>query len=288
MRLPWQAQGDETVPGVWKKIAPRKFHLGDKVEITGMSNCDTRMRVGECFIISEILTRAEGQFFSSCNVGWYPASSLRLVETLKVGDWVQVIDCPARLTKRYNFGKIGRITACVCGEYDVLDWRYEREALRKLTPEEIASLKVECDAAVDDLTEKIRVAMAPIIDARLEEIEKANHRLDETLTELAGHIDRRFSVISNRLSLLEAAPQEEHARSDCERFRLVDKCLALQEAAHKADNSKKAELEAKRLSILRQIAYSMRRLTKFQMVDICIESANLDELDQIEKQLEGL
>lgn len=91
-------------------------------------------------------------FYSDRYSPWYPASSLRLVEELKIGDWVEVVGSPKYfpqypaktifcVTKGpleckgiLGFGGIRNCVDCYCGDGTPF---YPPASLRKLTPEEI-------------------------------------------------------------------------------------------------------------------------------------------------------
>lgn len=123
-------------------MTPPHFQIDNEVRIIGPSCIGNKNHIGDKFKISEILERADECQYSTCNLGWYPASSLRLVEELQVDDWVKVIG-PA-----VNYpGEIGLIfqikTAFNSPTYG--KWFstggvgcYPPTSLRKLTPDEIA------------------------------------------------------------------------------------------------------------------------------------------------------
>ena len=116
-----------------------ELQLGTEVEIIGPTKTGGLRYIGERFIITAKLTTVtNGTTYSASGCGWYPASSLRLVEKLKIGDYVEVIG-PAFKGQVGDIGKVFKIEQIVddgflwaSGQYN-----YPAESLRKLTPEEV-------------------------------------------------------------------------------------------------------------------------------------------------------
>jgi hypothetical protein len=114
------------------------FHLDDEVEIIGV-RCDGQAELtGNRFKISQYHADQDGERCSAIGFPWYPASSLRLVEEeLKIGDYAEVI-----LQGNTFTGKIGKVTddsgIKTVALYNMGVWN--RENLRKLSPEEIAHI----------------------------------------------------------------------------------------------------------------------------------------------------
>lgn len=121
-------------------MTPPIFHIGDLVEITGPSAVGARICIGEKFTISEILKRADSEAYSDADHTWYPASSLRLVEELKIGDWVEVIGpCSKLYCVRPDDPIVFQIHSTPWGNFcgDMNRPAYPATSLRKLAPEEI-------------------------------------------------------------------------------------------------------------------------------------------------------
>lgn len=70
------------------------LHLGDEVEIIGPPKYYTGpTKIGEKFKISWMRKTDDGMLYAADNHPWHPASSLRKVEELQIGDWVEIV-CP--------------------------------------------------------------------------------------------------------------------------------------------------------------------------------------------------
>jgi len=107
-------------------MTPPIFNLDDEVEIIGR---------GRRFKISQLQRNCDGSTsYSYGGLPWYPASSLRLVEELHIGDYAEVV-----LTGSSFTGKIGQVTDDSGLEtvvlYNVGVW--DRRNLRKLSEEEV-------------------------------------------------------------------------------------------------------------------------------------------------------
>jgi hypothetical protein len=102
------------------------FQIGQEVEIIGPP-----LHQSNRFVIQE--KRYDGSGFSKPGMSWYPASSLRLVEDLEIGDWVEVISTDNPFTGKIGqVSDIGEITVAL---YNMGCWN--RNNLRKLAPAEI-------------------------------------------------------------------------------------------------------------------------------------------------------
>jgi hypothetical protein len=115
--------------------------IGSYVIITGpdsSSNCDW---LGTKFKIERTAGR-DGDYYTAFGVPLFLASSLRLVEELKIGDWVEVIGKPANGwydSKRHEVGRIFKIE-----QHNDDTWyskcgipAYPAKSLRKLSPAEV-------------------------------------------------------------------------------------------------------------------------------------------------------
>lgn len=156
-------------------MTPPHFQLDDEVEVIGT---ETR------FKISQIQKNPNGEIvYSAVGEPYYPASSLRLVEELHVGDWVEVVKDTFSCTEN-DIGKIMR----VCSEPNPTDggieldsgmWHHP-EGLRKLAPDEIAKHLAPTKDELDQIESQFK------LDRRLSDIEKqlvlfsknVNSRLD--------------------------------------------------------------------------------------------------------------
>lgn len=200
--------------------------VGSHVEITGPAFGNIDVCIGESGEISEISER--GNFRISGL--WYPASSLRLVEELKIGDWVEVILNDTPYTGR--IGKVSDVGEEWIALYNMGAWR--RSSLRKRTPEEIQQhtgtigyQAQKCNAELEKAKEAMREILAPLVDERLSAIEKRQDRQTEVTDHLYGivrKIQKRLGdvealaenagAIEKRLTSIEKRQREQHERMD--------------------------------------------------------------------------
>jgi len=187
---------------------PQIFHISDQVEIIGPTITGCHCFIGEKFKISSECNMT----YSGDGFPWYPTSSLRLVEGLKVGDWVQVIGPKWNGPEPSECGKIFRISGII-GEGNecifsapCFPW-YKPSSLRKLAPEEIAMhtgtigyQAQKCEGDLQKAQDAIREILAPLVDGRLSAIEKRQAELDSWMD--------RFAKVG-------AAWEQEKADYDC-------------------------------------------------------------------------
>jgi len=123
-------------------MTPPPLSIGSLVDVTG-PDCNGDTSAMNCRI--KVTQKWESRnWYSARGYQWYPASSLRLVEELKIGDWVEVVG-PTRTGGNHDIGGLFRISAkTLSGEYEgANDWSgknfgwYPTKNLRKLTPEEV-------------------------------------------------------------------------------------------------------------------------------------------------------
>lgn len=183
-------------------MTPPTFHIGDQVEIVGPTITGCKLHLGETFTI----TQSCGGNYSSNGFPWYPASSLRLVEELKIGDWVEVVGRPKGMSE-YPIGQIGKITDIgPQGGFwveNVMKF-YDSSALRKLTPDEIEQhLAPPINTPQNQFNEKV--------DRRLAAIERRQgaqqNRMDAIVSNAyddQDELEKRLSEINKRLDFIEA------------------------------------------------------------------------------------
>ena len=189
--------------------------MGDEVEIIGPS-CDA---TGRKFAISQI---SGCEYFSCYGLPWYPASSLRLVEELKIGDWVEVIG-PTEFGGDKWQGKIFEIT-CTHTESPAFGGRdlfsamgvawYPAKSLRKLAPEEIQqhtsksntlTVKFKCDTSefeeqLDKAADKMwKVLVDERLSAITRDVSLMGKELETVTTENVPEIYDRLSAIEDRV-----------------------------------------------------------------------------------------
>jgi hypothetical protein len=153
------------------------FAVGNLVEVIRAPNYDSRNLVGEKFVIDDV----DGERCTSVGYPWIRADCLRLVgEWLKIGDYAEVI-----LPGNSFTGKIGKVmddsgikTVVL---YNMGVWN--RENLRKLTPEEIQQhlhpvgecvVKFEVDTSEfeESLDKAVNKMWKLLVNERLSAIEK--------------------------------------------------------------------------------------------------------------------
>lgn len=199
--------------------------IGDEVEIIGQNVHNNSLRLGQKFTIEQIIIDNKyGTMYSAPGQLGFPASSLRLVEELKIGDWAEII----KPGLPYYTGQIGKIIrvddADQCGyPYQMEDksW-WSAKSLRKLTPEEVVfhtgtiGYKMqECSEEIEKATEAMRDLLAPLVDERLAAIEKRLDVQEDAIIEM----DLRLDVDSEAIKVLEGERPEVIYR---EQFRIPE------------------------------------------------------------------
>ena len=123
-------------------MTPPVFNLDDDVEVIDFP--------GRRFKISQIWKNQDGSIsYSALGEAYHPASSLRLVEELKIGDWVEHDDIVFQIAdisdgEPYYLHRSGK----------TFEKWYHPSALRKLTPEEIANHQsIQMSAKLDETQE---------------------------------------------------------------------------------------------------------------------------------------
>jgi len=194
-----------------------ELQIGDEVEIIGQNVHNNSMRLGQHFVIEQIIIDSKlGTMYSAPGQLGFPASSLRklsdnevnahLTPDLQIGDYAEVA-----LPDNPFTGKIGRVSSIgklTVALYGMGIW--SRENLRTLTPEQVAmhtgtiGYKMqECQAEMDKAKEALREILAPLVDERLSAIE-----------ERAGIQEKRIHEMGQRLALVEAFQKEQTDAED--------------------------------------------------------------------------
>ena len=190
-----------------------KFKKGDLVEIIGPSPDGTTREIGERFTITQTyddFSWMVGDYkdcYSAAGKHPYKAISLRLVEELEIGDFVEVILNDAPYTGR--IGKVSDVGEEWIALYNMGAWR--RSSLRKLTPEEVVfhtgtiGYKMrECSEEIEKATEAMRDLLAPLVDERLAAIEKRLDVQEDAIIEM----DLRLDVDAEAIKVLEGERPE--------------------------------------------------------------------------------
>ena len=201
-----------------------ELQIGDEVEIIGQNVHNNSMRLGQHFVIEQIIIDSKlGTMYSAPGQLGFPASSLRklsnnevnahLTPDLQIGDYAEVA-----LPDNPFTGKIGRVSSIgklTVALYGMGIW--SRENLRTLTPEEVAmhtgtiGYKMqECQAEMDKAKEALREILAPLVDERLSAIEK---RIDSFLQDYCEHKEfcLRLHDRTSAIELIQTEHIENHA-----------------------------------------------------------------------------
>jgi hypothetical protein len=95
-------------------MTPPTFRTGDNVEIIGPAEYGNTDHIGEKFKIETYHKEGTGfggrDLYSVCGLRWYPASSLRLVEELQVGNLGMTIR-PSRILVEIDVSGLSPIEA---------------------------------------------------------------------------------------------------------------------------------------------------------------------------------
>jgi len=187
-------------------MTPPHFQIGQEVEIIGPDKLGCEFDL-ERFIIS-MLWKDDQMYYSAEHQPWYPASSLRLVEDLQVGDWVEVIGKPMPLYAECLEHEIGRIFEITQEDTKNHEWfscqcnpTYPPTSLRKLTPDEIAKHlgKFTVEQRLDSLEDYARES-----DKRLTATEKRQEQIIAEQKEFRKYTDH----LKKRLDILEGERPE--------------------------------------------------------------------------------
>lgn len=199
---------------------------GNKVKVIGPSFGGYTSDMGKEFVIRE--ETKDALYADRCSqIGWYPASSLRLAEEkMKIGDWVESNGTPKRIfrIKSILVSDWSKKTYCKGAGYE-----FYAEDLRKLTPEEIAKYQksqftatITVDASkVVAAIEKTQLKLWQLhVDERLSAIEKRQEDLNDLYQE-DGRSQAKFNCdVKERLCILEGEMPEV-----CDRQRDPAECI---------------------------------------------------------------
>lgn len=274
----------------------QEYQIGDEVAI---------IATGERFRIDDIWENRNGliQYSHTDTPHWYPASALRKIEELKVGDWVEIVGQPSGLFG-HPTGHRARIDHFNAdGRPHAGGWYYDASSLRKLAPSEILG-------QMDSRLEKIEAAQAQLLKS-IEKVEAEKNELEEALQAHARDTGKRFQKIATdmkrigaefekRLAFLESLSKENAELTDIgsiaaiASFGPIPACIAAaihhesEEAEKRKLEGEKEDLEARRLFVLRRIAMDVQGICESEMLP---DSSNhrerfwLAELEKVEKQL---
>ena len=195
------------------------FNLDDEVETTD----------GKRFKISQIWKNQDGSIsYSALGEAYHPASSLRLVEELKIGDWVEHDDIVFQIAdisdgEPYYLHRSGK----------TFEKWYHPSALRKLTPEEITKHlchqrgEFASEERLDSLEEYARDN-----DARLSAIEKQLEEQQKKISQFNGEIGHLIGSIQE--CLIEAGDVE--ARTKCREMQIEKRLAFVEKIQRDQDN----------------------------------------------------
>lgn len=191
-------------------MTPPHFQKGQEVEIIGPSLTNDTTHIGERIKIDQIYLSSKESWYSKCGYPGYPASSLRLVEDLQSGDYVEIIgkDIYDEWDPDYPKGSIFQITQVRTKPVSFSAFGYcafPPNSLRKLTPDEIAKHLAPTKEDLDQIEKKFK------IDRRLSAIEKRLGAQKDAIIE----IDRVLKVrkvfmdeFNERIAVLEGERPE--------------------------------------------------------------------------------
>jgi len=185
------------------------LQLGDEVEIVGQNVHNNSMRLGQRFVIEQIIIdKKYGTMYSAPGQLGFPASSLRKVEELRIGDYVKV-------SSGEDVGKLFQISHIIepysgCHYYsDSPKYAWAASSLRKLTPDEIP----QADRRYDRLERDVGNSISKV-HARLSATEERHDKivdclrglatLTHGLAQIAELHEGRFGDIEQRLAFVEA------------------------------------------------------------------------------------
>lgn len=184
-------------------MTPPTFRIGDEVIIIGPTvagHCDF---TGHKFKID---CECHGTYAGE-GYPWYPAGSLRLVEELKIGDWVEIIG-PSRHGFSEAHGVQFKIEQVLGDEYSApgVAW-YRAKCLRKLTPDEVlCHLTKRSGFTIEQRLNSLE-EYAKENDARVSAIEKRQDEAREysdNLYKITETQARRIYDLQKRVDFLEA------------------------------------------------------------------------------------
>jgi hypothetical protein len=206
--------------------------IGDDVEITGPDLAGKINWLGQKFKIERISGIYDNHYTAN-GVPLFPASSLRLVEKLKIGDWVEVIGQPKALSGK-PIGGIARIESSGMnpGGDRAMGYRikemgywYPATSLRKLAPEEVQAYTSPCKKEdgcgfvpihVPTEFEKLKDRVQNVEwraekgDKRLSTIESRHNSLAPSHAELLGDV----GALAEKVGAIEKRQREQHERMD--------------------------------------------------------------------------
>jgi hypothetical protein len=173
---------------------PKTFEIGQKVRIIG-PHIPGYIPVGGVseFVISQKNNAEdEGPTYRAAGLPRYPASSLELVDDLKIGDLVEIVG-PAEYGAKDQIGRHFKISDIPDGNryrgwFSANDtsYCYPASSLRKIDPREKETIGYKTQECVDGIEkgmQAIRDLLKPLVDDRLSGIEKQLADLKEAFQE---------------------------------------------------------------------------------------------------------
>lgn len=195
----YSGRGFPWYPASSLRLAPQ-FTIGNLVEVVRASNYDSRHLVGEKFTIDDI----EGDRYTAVGYPWIRADCLRLVEELKIGDWVEVIGPDGALNDYYR-GRKFRISQTPRQASDMFSCEFypnyfPTKSLRKLTLAE----------ALCHITKRPSEYIDASLEGRISAIEKQLKEQQKKISQFDGEISHLMGSIQE--CLMESGDVEARAR----------------------------------------------------------------------------
>lgn len=190
------------------------FQIGQEVEVTGPDINGKMDWIGKRFVVER--SRACEKYYTAFHVPLFPASSLRLVEELKIGDWVRGIYNGHTFQIDYIKPRMESKTLDYSGKDEPM---YLAFSLRKLTPEEIeahlhpiqVSATMDCSEFAEGMAKCQDKLWKIGIEARLSAIEKQLKEQHGKISQFDGEISHLLASIQE--CLMESGDVE--ARTRC-------------------------------------------------------------------------
>lgn len=184
------------------------FQIGDTVEVIGHGRYCISFSPHR-FQIDQIEKYKGGiEYSAHIDPDWYPASSLRLVDELKIGDWVEVVG--PDMFGSHHGGDIFQISNIWVEEHCYASEGYHWHpvsSLRKLTPDEIKQhLVPPINTPQNQFNEKVDRRLAAIEKRQGAQQNRQNEAREysDNLYKITEKLAERICGLQKRLEFVEA------------------------------------------------------------------------------------